>query len=293
MVVKEGSYAKAILLLRELDRTLSTPAVIKNLNRGVLNYIYAAGALAFACRDADVGSISNLLFSVHIQPQQDMLGIIDAMRYKSYMAHMNILYFMMAMGVEPTTEDVVAMLRAMDFKPDIESTGYTIEYFKEFSSGKIAYTLPEPEGDRSYVFNNTSAMVFSLSDLVSGFVITEIRKLLKDPRMEKHKPEEILYFLGAVGVLAFSGRDISIDGVSRILKAMSLEVNKDMLSDFNTIEIKNHVLYIVALYFLHALGKTPTIDNICEVVRAMDIKPNSMLAGYVVSYYKIASYSDT
>jgi ribosomal protein L12E/L44/L45/RPP1/RPP2 len=287
LVVKEGSHAKVLLMLRELKRTLETPALISSINRGILNYIYATGALAFACKDINGEAISRLLLALRIEPEEEMIEIIRTMHYKGYSIYLNVDYFMLAVGLEPTIESLISLLRAMDHNPDATVAGYTIEYFKEFNSGKVSYNIPEPEGDISYVFNKMADMAFSLSNTIANFAIHEIERIVSDEHLKKFPQKDLLPYFGAIGLLTFSGKDVDRESIGRIIGAMGMKVDEGVMESIAEIEVRSHIVYIVALYFINAVGPEPTLNRLIDVVKAMDIVPDPPVAGSVISFYKM------
>lgn len=288
LVVKEGSHAKVLLVLRELQRTLEAKEVHSGINKGILDYIYAVGALAFACKDINVEDVSALLLALRIEPEHQMLEAIRAMHYKNYNIHMNVLYFLTAVGVEPTIEKVVEILRAMEFSPDATLAGYTIEYFKEFNSGKVSYNIPEPQGDVSVIFNKIADMTFSLSATIADFVIKQIEALVHDERLMKFSESEILPYLAAIGLLTFSGKDCDRGSIEGVMEAMGRPLDGDILNVIGSIHVRNHITYIIALYFIIAVGQEPSLDKIISVVKSMDTVPDALVARNVISFYKIS-----
>ncbi|HUB92485.1 MAG TPA: hypothetical protein VL945_00845, partial [Candidatus Saccharimonadales bacterium] len=178
--------------------------------------------------------------------------------------------------------------RAMEFSPDATIAGYTIEYFKEFNSGKISYNIPEPEGDLSVIFNKMADMSFSLSGIISNFVIKEIEGLMHDERIARYPERDILPYIGAIGLLTFSGKDTDRGNIISVLDAMATTSDQDILDTLGKIHVRNHIIYIVALYFIHATGQEPTFDKLIDVIKAMDVIPDALVAGNVISFYKIA-----
>ncbi len=287
LVVKEGSQAKVILLLREIKRTLETRQVFLNLNKGIINYLYAVGALAYACREISAERAERLLVSLKIAPASQMLEALRSMNYRNYNIYLNIIYMLAAVGMEQTIENVSKMMYAMGFIPDPEIAGFTIEYYKEFSCGKVGYDLPEPQGDVSVVFNKMADMVFSLSAITSGFVVKQIDVLMHDARVANFTEKEVFPYIAAFGLLTFSGKDVERRSMENIVGAMGITPNAAMLDSMMGMPLKNHIMYIIALYFIRALGTDPSLDRVMAVVKALDVIPDAKLAGYVISFYKI------
>jgi ribosomal protein L12E/L44/L45/RPP1/RPP2 len=286
IIVKEGSHARASLMLSELKRTLETKEVFFSLHKGILKYIYAVGALAFACRDINIDSIVSLLLALNINPDHQMLETIKKLHYKNYNIHMNILYFMMAMGIEPTIDNVMELVRVMGFKYDPTLAGYTIEYFKEFNSGKVSYSIPELEGDLSTAFNKTADMIFSLSNIISDYVIKEIEDLMHDQRLTKFSESQILPYLSAIGLLSFSGRDLDRENIESVMNAMGTNPETEVLDAIGEIHFRNHIVYMAGLYFIRAVGMESSLDKLMSVVKSMDATADEYVAGNVITFYK-------
>jgi hypothetical protein len=53
------------------------------------------------------------------------------------------------------------------------------------------------------------------------------------------------------------------------------------------LRFKNSLVYASAVYFLVSAGKEPTVDMILLVIRALDMHPDSSLAGYAITLYRL------
>ncbi len=130
-----------------------------------------------------------------------------------------------------------------------------------------------------------------------GNIINEISqsdvKLVKSEMMRTIKEKGIYAFLkkgftpyaAAAVILAFSGKEVDRDSVIKLVNALSMEPNEELLKDLESLNYKNHLLYINALYLFLAVGSEPTEDGILRVVEAMGAKPDKDRASDIMRIY--------
>jgi hypothetical protein len=118
----------------------------------------------------------------------------------------------------------------------------------------------------------------------ANIITMELLRATYVPVVMSHMGQGIIGYIAAAGALAFSGRDITEDGITDLIRAVGKEPNVDYLDAISKLNYKNDLIYVNAVYFAKANGKEPTIDLVVEIVRSMGVPPDHRIAGYVIEY---------
>ncbi len=288
-VIRIGTGASSMLVIKELKRAVESPDAFKYIDKGVVNYIVAAGTLAYAGRDVYADGIAKLLLAIDIKPDPEILDAVHMLHFKNHLVYINAVYFLTLVGKEPTIDNVLEVIRAMDVQPDAMIAGYVIEYCKEYTT--LKYTAIDAgsnlSGSSLEVYKQLSSGVIELADTMSELVLKELDKGLRNKEVQAHMGPEILPYIGAIGNLAFSGRDMDTGNISKLLLSVGVTPREDMLKLITSLRFRNHLIYVISLYFIIICKREPSMDYLIRVVRAMDVSPDALVAGYVIAYYKM------
>lgn len=287
-MVKEGTYASAILVINELKRALENPLTQRYLGSGIVKYIAAVGALAFAGKDIDSDGIALLLRAVGTIPEQSLLEGVSQLRFKNHILYINAAFYIHLLGNELTIEALLKVIRAMEAPPDANLGNYVVRYYKDYLSGKYtAETLLKDEIPQMSLFRNWAGSIFDLSDVMTEFVAKELERLLDSSELKGKDRSELLPYFGALGILAFTGREMRMEDVEALLLAVDVRPSRQILNLIISLRFRNHLLYVVSMYYLVAIGIDPNLDYMIKVVRAMGTPPDAAVAQNVIEYYKL------
>ncbi len=292
IVIREATRAKILMTIIQLKNTVESSEIQANLAKGVLDYVAAAGALAFACKEMDDGNISMLLKAAGIDIRQDMLTVVKNLHYKNYNLYLNAIYSLESLKIDPTIDMLTRVLRAIDESPDAIVAGYAIEYYKEFSAGRMHTEKPPLPNVLSMVYDKSYEVTISLYDILARFGLAEMDKILKSEKIRNYKGSDLLPYISAIGMLSFSGKEVDKGSIKRVVLAYGFEINDLILSAIGEVHVRNHEVYIIGLYFLNAANKDPTIENVIDVVRAFGVEPDISVAEYAMNFYKIKDLTE-
>lgn len=286
--IKIGLGASVIMVMRELKRALENESIVKYMDRGVVNYIAAVGALAFTGRDIYTDGIVSLLEAIDIVPDTDILNTLRVLHLKNHLVYINAFFFLTFIGKEPTIDGIIDVVKAMDIAPDAVTAGYVIEYIKEYLT--LRYNSidvgPNLQGKELEAFKKLSSGAIEMVDTVGELVIKEISVSLQNKAIMEHMSPKMVPYIGAMISLAFSGKDIDPEDVSKLLMSSGISPSREALGLISAMRFKNYIFYIIALYFLLSAGVEPTSDYIISVVKALGTYPDAPTAEYIMSYYK-------
>ena len=159
----------------------------------------------------------------------------------------------------------------------------------------ISYSGLMSEGDAA---SQTSAQAPAaqkiLEDIIKALVVLiekialrETSRIFADERIKNYETRTIVPYIAAINVLDFSGRDVDMEGVSRLIEATGSIPDNTILSYLASLHIKNSIVYAAALYLIVVNGREPTVESLIEVVRALDVHPDATLAGYAITLYRL------
>ena len=284
--VTSGSKAKAILFLKELRTAMEAKGTHTETGIGLLNYFFALGALTFTCKYIDQSEITSLLHAVGISSDEKLLERMSHMHYDNYGIYLNSIYFLISIGKKPDIGNISLVMASMKMNSDIELAGRALQYFEEFSDGKVPYEIPIPERNTSVIFNKMAQMIFSLSSLTSDFVSMQIDMILSSEQTAGFDDNELLYCLAIIGLLTYSGKETSLENITDVMYATDLKISKTVMESLQGLHISAHVFYLAAIYFIKAVGQDASMDKIIRVAKTMGIATDYSAVGAAISFYK-------
>ena len=287
IIIREATRAKILMTIIQLKNTVESPEIQANLGNGVLDYVAAAGALAFACKEMDDGNITTMLKAVGTEIRQDLLAAVKNLHYKNYNLYLNAIYSLASLKIDPTIEMLTRVLRSIDEYPDAIVAGYAIEYYKEFSAGGMHVEKPPLPTTLSMVYDKSYAVTISLYDVLAKFGLVEVGKILQSEKIRNYKGSDLLPYMSAIGMLSFSGKEIDKGSIKRVVMAYGFEINDLILNAIGEVHVRSHAVYIIGLYFLNAANKETTVETVINVVRAFGVEPDISVAEYAMNFYKV------
>lgn len=118
VIVNAVSTSCSRIILSELKKLLGTPEVNSRMKNGIMPYIYAAGFLSFAGREISADNIGKLMSSVGLAADSGIMDVLNGSNLKSHLIYVYAFYFLMANGVAPTSNEVMAVVEAMGMHAD-------------------------------------------------------------------------------------------------------------------------------------------------------------------------------
>ncbi|MDE1768177.1 MAG: hypothetical protein KGH67_05235 [Candidatus Micrarchaeota archaeon] len=122
---------KSDLIMQEFARTIKEKGPELLLERGFLPYMIAAAILALGGKEVNRWNVGKLLKSVNVVPNNTLLDEFDSMHYKGHLIYFDIIYFILAIGREPSEELVEKAGLSMGIKTDREAIKRALAYYDE------------------------------------------------------------------------------------------------------------------------------------------------------------------
>jgi ribosomal protein L12E/L44/L45/RPP1/RPP2 len=279
-IIKKASDAFSYIVIENVRKAMKSPEVKSHVNSGILTYIAAAGALTFAGRNVEKDSVARLIRSVDIKPEDELLDAVGVFRAGNSLVYMMCIYFLTSVKQEPNVKNLLEVVKAMEMTPDITIADSMLVYYREFEQKEASGTLDYSDSD-SYVII-IADVVRKVGMATSYLLEAELRRALLDPRIKQVMNKGIVPYLAAAGMLAYAGKDIDRWGIAKLVKSIGIDPEPELLDAMTAVRFRNHIVYLISIYFLIAAGKEPNVENLIKVVRAMYIDPDSTLAAFSI-----------
>ncbi len=142
----------------------------------------------------------------------------------------------------------------------------------------------DTDADADLIFETLSGVVNSATRNASKLVIEELSKLMSDERVKGHLGTVSPYIYTA-GFLAFAGRAINNENISKVMASIGAELNPQVEQMLTNTKVRNNVVYMYALYYLMIMGREITEENMFKLLRAINEQPEGDAAQDVLELY--------
>lgn len=117
-ILSDISATSCIVIMHGLSGVLKGKEVDALINDGILPYIYAAGFLSFAGREITFASLSNMVRSLGIVPDDRIITLFLGSGVRSHLIYLYSFYFLLANGIEPTKERIAEIVTSLGMAVD-------------------------------------------------------------------------------------------------------------------------------------------------------------------------------
>lgn len=118
-------------------------------------------------------------------------------------------------------------------------------------------------------YSALKAIVAAIADSSARWTYKEFARIMADSNVQEHL-DDIMPYMYASALLSFSGREINDENISRLFNAFGFTVNREITKTLtDKANMKSHLLCIYVYYFLVALGKENTPQNMLKAMDAL------------------------
>jgi hypothetical protein len=118
----------ADLLIEELDNILKTMDT-KDVPVKLFPYLAALSTIGFCGKDNDDEIFVNLLKSVDIRPDKEIMAKVLSLRIHNFLIYVHILYFLLDVGKPPTVENMLSSAKSLGFPPDMKLATFVLDQY--------------------------------------------------------------------------------------------------------------------------------------------------------------------
>ncbi len=101
-------------------------------------YICAITTLSVCGRDSDMMSIEQFIDAMGIRPDQNAVRAIGSLRFRNQLAYVVSLYYLLSLGIEPTIDNMIRVVVALDLPPDAIVANKVLTYYNTNSAHRLA-----------------------------------------------------------------------------------------------------------------------------------------------------------
>ena len=287
-----GVGAVGYLVMKEAKRAMENESVTPLISKGMTMYLAAAGALVFTGRDLYNDNLVAMLEAADVVPNDDLINTLHMTRLRNHVIYINSVFFLMSTGKPPTIESELDIVKALGIAPDAVIAGYVIQYCNEYITLHQQDYEKEMDnttltGDDKKAFIRLALGAKNLSNNMASLVISETVAGLSNEGAKSHISPRMIPYIAAVGSLAFLGRDIDSENISKLLSAAGVSIDEELMDATIAMHFKNRLIYLISLYFLLVVGREPTNEGVINIVRALGAQPDAKIAASTVQFFNI------
>lgn len=119
------------LLISELKKSLSNPAIKAHIYDGISSYLYAAGFLSLTGREITRENLINCIKMLGVKPKDELVDAIFKADIKSHLVYIYAYYFLLSVGREVTVNELESVLGAIGIPVDKASAAEAIVFLNE------------------------------------------------------------------------------------------------------------------------------------------------------------------
>ena len=284
-IIVRMSKGISYLIISELEKAYYSNVVNDGLREKLSPYMAASGALLFCGRNIDMDKVGNLLEAVDIIPDNDLLGTLTYLNFKNYVVYLISIYYLQSWGKEVSVENSIRVVRVFGTSPDATLARFAIDFHDRLEKGEIEKEFLKKREDKR--LQTLARAIESTSEVTTKLIISEFERGMTDKNILDNiriNRNMALYIIAA-GTLAFAGRDIDTPSIKGLLEAIDVRVNEEYMRSLFSLHYKNHIIYLIGIYFLVAVGRKPEVQSLLDVIRAMYINPDYTVARYAIDLY--------
>ncbi len=284
-IIVSMSKGISYLIISELEKAYDSNAVNDSLRERLIPYMAASGALLFCGRNIDIDKVGNLLEAVNITPDNDLLRTLTYLNFKNYVVYLISIYYLQSWDKDISMENSIRVVRVFGTSPDATLARFAIDFHNRLENGEIEKEYIKKREDKR--LQTLVRAIESTSEVTTNLIISEFGRGMTDKSiLENIKiSRNMALYIIAAGTLAFAGRNIDTPSIKGLLEAIDVRVNEEYMRSLFSLHYKNHIIYLIGIYFLVAVGRKPEVQSLLDVIRAMYINPDYTVAKYAIELY--------
>ncbi len=291
------SQLMAMLVTEDIERIKSNQGLLerffikvagKRAEEAITPYISAALLLVSIGKPISRESVRSVLLSVSIEPEERLLDFAASLSIGMAAPCIPVIYFLKVLGKEISPENIINVLRSVNIDVDRTTVLHIISVYYKFSSSR------EGAGKASMIGNEISERLSGAALITANELLLQLKRTFEFKDIGEAMKKDLIYYISALGVLAFLGKDIddngerNMEGVVNMLEAIGFKPNVEMIT-----YIKSRfeygfapAVYGSAIRFLEALGKPVNTESVLRVLGSAGINGKEDIAGYVITLWK-------
>jgi ribosomal protein L12E/L44/L45/RPP1/RPP2 len=282
----------------ELRKTLENPVVVRLIEEGgISDYTVALASaaltLGFVGKDINSQAVERLLLAADLEMNKTVrlfLALINLLRRKNHHPYMFAYYTLVFLGKSPDLEEMLKIAPVLGADaPDANTADEVIDFSKKHEIDMSSETEAEYNGTEKAkpIYSGFRDMIVEVYSMMGDFSIRQMEGLLSKKYGTAGPKKELYPYIWAIATLPAAGRDIDRGNIGKLLAGAGVRVNDAMVNEIISIKFRNHLVYIVSLYYLRVVGKEQSLQQLLGIVKAFDILPDAKVAQESMDYYNM------
>jgi len=127
------------------------------------------------------------------------------------------------------------------------------------------------------------AILDELTGSEKSLVESEFKRIISSPSV-KGSVKVVVPYLYAAAFLSFSGREINEENLSKVMKVADITPSERIIGLLLSSNLRSHLPYLYAYYFLLALGKHGSASEIVNMVDSLGIQADKTRINEVFAF---------
>ncbi len=129
------------------------------------------------------------------------------------------------------------------------------------------------------------ALMSAIASSERDFISAEFRRIVQTPGILE-RADEMMPYLYAAAYVSYAGREITEENVGTVLRAAGFIPDRSLMRLLENANVKSHLIYIYSYYFLVALGKIGSAEEMTTLAKALDVDADEGRANDVLLFLR-------
>ena len=297
--IVEGASIITRIILRELEEAIKKQNIFiqigiklggKRLQDQMAPYIGSIFFLSFIGEEVNDENVRNVLKGLDVEPNGRFLDFVrDIDLGNNVIAYGPVILFLKLNHREVNVSNMVSVVSAMGYKANPATAKHVLEIYDEYANpdSESYENLPEYE---SKLMKSTE----EAAKIEAMLMTWELDRTLEHNDIDRYIKRGFVPYLTAIGVLVYSGEEISAIGEERFLrydadmvKAIGIEPDPEMKEFVRSMNYQDSAAFhcIPAIYLLLSLGMEVNVESIKKLLDSVGLDMSIELVGFAYTFY--------
>ncbi len=262
----------------------------KRLQDQMAPYIGSIFFLSFIGEEVNDENVRNVLKGLDVEPNGRFLDFVrDIDLSNNVIAYGPVILFLKLNHREVNVSNMVSVVSAMGYKANPATAKHVLEIYEEYANpdSESYENLPEYE---SKLMKSTE----EAAKIEAMLMTWELDRTLEHNDIDRYIKRGFVPYLTAIGVLVYSGEEISAIGEERFLrydadmvKAIGIEPDPEMKEFVRSMNYQDSAAFhcIPAIYLLLSLGMEVNVESIKKLLDSVGLDMSIELVGFAYTFY--------
>ena len=297
--IVEGASIITRVILRELEEAIKKQNIFiqigmklggKRLQDQMAPYIGAVFFLSFIGEEVNGENVGKVLSGLDVEPNSRFLGFVrDIDLSNNVIAYGPVILFLKLNRNEVNVSNMISVVNAMGYKADPATAKHVLEIYEEYANPNSERDENLPEYEVKLMRSTDEA-----AKMEAMLMTWELDRTLEHNDIDRYIRRGFVPYLTAIGVLVYSGEEISAIGEERFLKydadmvkAIGIEPDSEMKEFVRSMNYQDSAAFhcIPAIYLLLSLGMEVNVESVKKLLDSVGLNMSIELVGFAYTFY--------